>query len=86
MALSPYKLYESSPHTKCMVDGEGQNVTDIGYVWYHTLWNLGPNPSGSSGARGGSWDDDTGFVTDPVVLHFRRHATIHFTCSSRLAA
>ena len=48
---------------------EGQNVTDIGYVWYHTLWDLGPNPSGSSGARGGSWDDDTGFVTDPVVIH-----------------
>ena len=60
-----------------MVEDEGQNVSDISYVWYHTLWDLGPNPSGNSGARGGSWDDDTGFVTDPVVLHFRRHATMH---------
>ena len=84
MALSPYKMYESFPHTKCMVDGEGQNVTEIGYVWYHTLQDLGPNPSGSSGARGGSWDDDTGFVTDPVVIHGL--VPIHFTCSSRLAA
>ena len=29
------------------------------------------------GARGGSSYDDTGFVTDPVVLHFSRHATMH---------
>ena len=49
-----------------MVEGEGQNVTDIGDVWYHTLWD-----------RGGSSYDDTGFVTDPVVLHFSRHATMH---------
>ena len=69
------------------MEGEGQNVIDIGYVWYHTLRDLGPNPSGSSGARGGSWDDDTEFVTDPVVLHFSRHATMHLhVCSMPLAS
>ena len=52
-----------------VVDGEGQNVTDIGCVWHQLLLDLGPNPLGSSSARGGSWDDDTGFVTDPVVIH-----------------
>ena len=57
-----------------MVDGEGQNVTDIGYVRYHTLWDLEPNPSGSSGARGGSWDDDTGFVTWYATANRRPHA------------
>ena len=52
-----------------MVDGEGQNVTDIGYVCYHTLWDLGPNPLVSPGERGDSSYGDTGFVTDPVVIH-----------------
>jgi hypothetical protein len=60
-------------------DATSENVTDIECVSWHDLRDLGPTPLASSGARGGTWDDHTRFVTDPVVHHVELRSTRGFT-------